>query len=217
MYRLQKLDRRMSSITFLMLCALCIISGRLFYLQISWADHYIDRGQKNFLRTESIPSQRGNIFDCNGTVLATNRPVTQLVWQATGNHTLSIEQQELLSHLAAITQSDQISLQSITYAERYYKQCTIAKDLSHQQLSKITEQYPNHPNIGITTLFERFYPHGSYASHVVGYLSRQIDSSTEGQMGLEKICNDLLKGQEGTILKTINSAGRNVTQSKQHD
>ncbi len=217
MYQLTKLDNRIGSITFLMICALFVIAARLFYLQISWADHYINRGQKNFLRTESIPSRRGNILDCNGTILATNRPVTQLVWQATGNHTLSVEQQELLSHLSNITQSSLISLQAITHAERYYKPCMMAKDLTHKQLSKITERYPNHPNVSITTNFERFYPYGSYASHVVGYLSRHIDSTSQGQMGLEKIYNNILKGQEGTIVKTINSTGRNITQLTQHD
>ncbi len=219
MYHLHPIDKRISSITLIMLCALFIICLRLFYLQITWTDHYAHRGEKNFLRIETIPPRRGNIYDCNGHLMATNRPVTHLVWQGTGNKTLSKKQRKLLGHLASITKSHFVSheILSIAQAEKQYKQFVIARDLPLHQLSQITEQYPDNPNIGITTHFERYYPYGSYASHVVGYLSRQVDSSSYGQMGLEKICNDLLKGQEGSLVKTINSMGRNIAETKQYE
>ncbi|EKD49104.1 MAG: hypothetical protein ACD_64C00001G0002 [uncultured bacterium] len=215
---LQPIDSRLGSITIALICVLFLISSRLFYLQIIWNAYYIERSEKNFLRIEAIPSQRGTIYDCHGNLIATNRPVAHLIWNGTGNRTLSQQQKKLLAHLEAITESSITSnaqlMQSIVSAEKRYKQILLAQDIPLQQLSQITEQYPDAPNIGISTHFERYYPYGPYASHVIGYLSRQVDS---GQMGLEKICNDLLKGQEGSVLKTINSTGRNITETTEQE
>ena len=80
-------------------------------------------------------------------------------------------------------------------AERRYKKLLLARDLSIEQLSKIQERIPQHPNIIIATDFERLYPFHSFASHILGYLGN-IQSSHEGRMGIEKVCDDLLKGQD---------------------
>ncbi len=223
MYHRQFFEQRIGYITLAILCAMLLISSRLFYLQVICCDHYASRGEKNFLRIESIPPQRGNIYDCTGTLMATNRPITHLVWNGTGNDALSHTQRTLLEHMGTITQSDMLQSKNIPYpitiAEKQHKQCVIAPDVSLAQLSTITEHYPNNPNIGIRTHFERYYPEGSQASHIIGYLSRYTegDSGPVGKMGLEKICDDLLKGHEGSRIKTVNSRGRNVAAATQHE
>ena len=161
---LQPIDSRLGSITIALICVLFLISSRLFYLQIIWNAYYIERSEKNFLRIEAIPSQRGTIYDCHGNLIATNRPVAHLIWNGTGNRTLSQQQKKLLGHLEAITESSITSnaqlMQSIVSAEKRYKQILLAQDIPLQQLSQITEQYPDAPNIGISTHFERYYPYG---------------------------------------------------------
>ena len=100
MYHLQPLQQRLPFLVVVLAVPLLVIIGRLFYLQVSWADHYLDRGEKNFLRIEAIPPRRGAIYDCHGNLLATNRPVTNLSWHGSGNYHLSGEQLELLHQLA---------------------------------------------------------------------------------------------------------------------
>ncbi len=216
MYQLPQIDKPIFMISSMMIGTLFIICLRLFYLQISWGDYYAHRGEKNFLRIEAIPSHRGTIYDCNGHLLATNRPITHLVWQGTGNTVFSPVQHTLLEHLSAIMGPSFTSHQAIAQAEKQYKQVVISRDLSFHQLSQITEQYSNNQNLIITTHFERYYPYGSYASHAVGYLSRETDTPSYGQMGLEKIYNDLLKGHQGSVMKTINSVGRNIAATERH-
>ena len=192
MYHLQPLQQRLLFLVVLLTLPLLVIIGRLFYLQVSWTDHYLDRGEKNFLRIETIPPRRGAIYDCHGNLLATNRPITNLSWQGSGNYHLSGKQLELLHHLAKVTdtQLTPALINSISQTERQYKSFEIARDVRLDQLSKITERYPEDPNLAITTQFERYYPYGSYASHIVGYLSKQIDTPN-GIMGLEKICDEI--------------------------
>lgn len=210
MYHLQSLEQRIQALFFIVIVAVLIITARLFYLQIHWSDHYIHRGNKNFLRVETVLPHRGTIYDCHGNLLATNRPIHHLLWRGTGNAQLNKAQLQRLKQIEQII-STSISAPSLLQAERHYKQIELARDITFDQLSRITELYPEDPNISISTQFERYYPYGSYASHVVGYLSRQIDTPSYGKMGIEKICDDLLKGQEGTLLKTINSIGQDVT------
>lgn len=195
--------------------AFMIIGGRLFYLQINLTHHLTTRSKNNFLHFENVESPRGNILDRNGSLLATNRPVIHLYWQPTGNNHLSIEQIRMLNTLEyilgiSITNND-LLMKKIKHAERYYKQIEIAQDIVFEHLSKIAEQLPNNPNILITSHFERYYPHKSLASHILGYLG-QVGINRFGRMGLEKLFEEQLKGKEGSLLKIINSVGRNVAQ-----
>ncbi len=215
MFYIAPFNRRISYLLLIALISLLVIIIRLAYLQILHTDHYLSRGQKNFLRIETIQSPRGNIVDRNGILLATNRPITTLHWQGTGQRVLSENQLHLLEQLETILQrpilTDNQLLYRITNAEKYYKQTTLAEDLTFEKLSIIEELFPQNKNLRITTHFKRYYPHQSCASHVLGYLSREVDTPIYGKTGIEKLCDDILKGQEGTIIKTINSVGRNIS------
>ena len=219
MYHLQPLAHRISLLLLLLAAALLIITGRLFYLQVWWGTYYTHRGERNFLRTETIPSQRGTIYDCTGKLLATNRPITHIMWNGSGNPRLSDDQRMRLHSIEKISGQPLTHslLTSIEMAERRYQQIAIAHDVTVEQLSKMSERYPEDPNIGIQTEFERYYPYGSCASHIVGYLSKQIDAPQYGKMGIERLCDERLKGQEGMVLKTINSMGRDIAAVPLHD
>lgn len=214
MYHIQRFDSRIFRIIIALLLSLLIIASRLFYLQITHTDHYQSRGQKNFLRLETIYSRRGNIRDCHGTLLATNRPVTHVYWQGTGNKKLNTTQIQVLRQIEQILKQPIIGnstlLSRITTQEKYYKRTQIASDISFEQLSQLEEQFPNNSNLALVTHFERHYPHGSHASHVLGYLGRPMQEEPLGKMGLEKLCEQFLKGDPGKLLKTINSVGRDI-------
>lgn len=193
-----------------------IIIGRLVYLQVNLTSYFTRRSTQNCLRTESTFSPRGNIIDRTGKLLATNRPVMHLHWQGTGNHALSPEQQTLLLRLDAIllTNLSQECKKKIMHTERHYKNTALAHDISLEQLSKIEESFPNHPNLHITTSFQRLYPYATSASHILGYLSSSIDIEPHGKMGLEKLFESCLKGEQGSYLTTINSVGRKLAQKE---
>jgi penicillin-binding protein 2 len=171
------------------------------------------QSQKNFLRVEKIRSPRGNILDVHGVLLATNRPTTDLYWHGTGNRTLSQSQIAILEHITAITMkdfyNDSEAWSAIANAERYSKDVLLLQDLTFEQLSQLEEQLAGHNNIHIATTFKRHYPHQKTACHVIGYLGT-MDVDAYGKMGLEKICEDSLKGLDGAKLKTINSLGTSI-------
>jgi penicillin-binding protein 2 len=200
------------------ICALIILAlftMRLFYLQINLGSYFVSRCKKNFMRVENTRPLRGNILDCNGELLATNRPVINVYWCGSGNNSLSGTQLAMLDQLEAILENnlreDRDAITELAHHERHKKNILIATDISMDQLSKIEEQFPDHENLSLKTEFERFYPHCHSASHVLGYLGREIDRELFGRMGLEKTLQETLRGQEGTIIHTINSVGRNIS------
>jgi len=193
---------------------LIVIGFRLIYLQIISAHNFFALSVKNFLRTESITSTRGNILDCNGVLLATNRPITTLHWQGSGNKNLTDQQRNIIEQIAIIINSDtEKILPAIKQAEKNSTKTIIAQELTFEQLSKILEQFPNNENIFLFTSNKRFYPYKKVASHLLGHIN-QLDKETKGKMGLEKILHNKLQGQEGQLLKTINSLGSNIKETQ---
>lgn len=194
--------------------ALCIIVGRLFYLQINQGKRLFEQSKRNFTRTESLLSLRGNILDCHGNILATNKAVTAIYWQGTGNKKLSPEQLQLINEIGSITEKDfSEKIQIITHSEKHFKKHLLALDVSFEQLSKISELFSHETNISIETKFKRLYPYQSLASHVLGYLGH-LGSSYEGRMGLEKLFEEQLRGKKGSLIRVINSIGTHLAEYK---
>lgn len=209
-------QQKLISIIYISLFLFLIIIARLFYLQITLSDLFIKKGTRNFLRTEQIISPRGNIMDRHNTLIATNRPTIDLYWQGHGIYPVGNQQKEILTHLEAIIECpfpiDDALLTKISKAEYQHAAFLLAHDISFEQLSKIEEQLSDTVHLMIKTGFKRFYPYNNYASHVIGYLGN-VNLKSIGKMGLEKIFEDQLQGSHGTILKTINSKGKNLNQS----
>jgi penicillin-binding protein 2 len=204
-------DKNVKKITFFIAVALSMIFCRLFYLQIYLNNEFFTRAQKNFTRTETITPQRGNITDCNGNLLATNRPTTNVYWQGTGNRQLNESQKDLLIALQTIADQnfDEKTMQTIRHAERFRKKTKIINDLNFNKLSKLVERFSNNQNMVIENNLKRYYPYKSLACHILGYISSmQLEQS--GKMGLEKIFETNLKGSHGQLIKMMNSFGTNL-------
>ena len=192
--------------------AVCIIVGRLFYLQIHRGKILFEQSQKNFTRTENLLSLRGNILDRYDNILATNKPITALYWQGTGNKKLNNEQLKIIKHIGLLTDKDFTDKQqTITHAEKHFKKYLLTTNVSFEQLSKIAEFFSGEENISIETKFKRSYPYKSVASHALGYLGH-LGPSYEGRMGLEKLFEEQLRGKKGSLMRIINSVGTHLAE-----
>lgn len=167
-------------------------------------------GERNFLKIEVINPPRGNLLDCKGVLLASNRPVFDLYWQGLGSGNLSNEKLEFLGKLEQILHVkllDDPLKQKILIAERYSRRVELCQNMSFDQLCQISELCGNHPNLVVSNRFERVYLHGALASHILGFLNR-IEKI--GQAGLEKLLEIELQGQPGYVLSVTNSTGKRL-------
>jgi len=193
------------------LLALFVIALKLFHLQIINGDYFFRRSELNFLRKETILSQRGNVVDCNGVLLATNRPVFDLYWYGGGLYRLSQRHSEIIKNLKEILGDDIIDEGKIYRAERYANQCLIKKDVNYQDLCKISEQCSDCANVFINKHFKRIYPYGSLCSHILGYMRKaESENLFEGCYGLENIFQKELKGERGYACNVINASGKKI-------
>lgn len=191
-----------------------IILLRLIFLQIYCGEYFTFRSQKNFTRYITIDSPRGSIRDVHGNLLATNRPVTTVYWQGTGNAVLSDEQLLLLKTVeqnTSVVLSSGTMFDTIVSAEKRKKKVELVADTEFTFLSKLVEAFPNHANIVIDTKFKRFYPYNACGSHIVGYLG-DISALAHGKLGLEKLFNEDLSGKKGSLCNVVNSMGQCMSQ-----
>jgi penicillin-binding protein 2 len=199
-----------TQLLFFMSIAFAIIIARLFYLQVYKSTTLFQLSQHNCLRIEKVIPPRGNIIDCNGFLIATNRPLVHLAWHGTGNKNFDQEQLDTLATLEQLFGYQLAAATDLLPFEHYGRDVYLANDLSFEQLSAVLEKFPCNKNLFIKTDFKRFYPQATVACHVLGYLSG-IAYEPAGQMGLEKSYNETLRGTPGLQLTTINSIGRQVT------
>ncbi len=205
------ISKRLIHLLAVVLVAFCTLGGYLFNLQIAQSTLFSQLSRRNFFRQEQVESPRGNITDQYNKLLATNRPVYSLYWQGTGNYHLSTQQEAILTRLSLIFSLEPDVLIHIAQIERTGKQLLLSDDMPYEQLTKLVEQLPHNKNLLIHTTYERYYPHDTLASHIVGYLGMK---DALGKMGLERLYNKKLTGQAGTIIKIINSLGRKLTTHK---
>ncbi len=211
-------NRKIMQILYGFLLFIFILIVRLFYLQIDQAEKFSSLGEQNFLRTEVLSPPRGNLLDCNGVLLAANRPVFDLYWQGSGNRNFSQSQKELFKKLEAILQLDlqkDSKINVIKTTEKYSRRVLLKADISFEELCCLCEQCSDFSNLVMTNRFKRIYPYNNLASHILGYLNRQEENyTTIGRYGLEKIFQEELKGERGYILSIFNSKGRKLSEKE---
>ena len=193
----------------LLLCTFFSALGiRLFYLQIYSNSELLNRAQKNFTRFIQVRSQRGNIVDAFGTLLATNRPVLAVYWQGTGNRTFNVQQEEIIALIAAMKNIDPIIIKNeLTAVERYGRKKLLFYDITIEDLAKLIEKHSDTHNLIIEESTKRYYPYNTTACHVIGYIGAIQE---QGKMGLEKILENLLQGSQGTAIAKVNSVGTQI-------
>lgn len=209
-----QLSTRLKWVIVITACAFASITLYLYHLQIIHSQFYLKLSQNNFLRKETIASPRGNITDSSGTLLATNRPLYNLYWRGTGNHSFASSQQQLIEHLSkTIAMTPELLIQ-IKNADRRSEKIIIARDIPFSIISTIIEQFPQSMILCVEKQYTRHYPYKDLACHIVGYLG--LDNDYQGKMGLERVCNSSLQGQTGKLLKVINSVGTHLNHHQVH-
>ena len=174
-----------------------------------------------------IPAPRGQIVDRNGLPLAQTRVSQNLciVFPTPLTYTerdalLFTEQQILLARSItgrpiSLTQ-DQVLKH---YKNRGVVPLVIAQDLRPAQLVAFRERNPEH--LILQPVYQRYYPNGDLACHVIGYAGRSgrtpdgpiennelLWPNAEGREGLEASFDDQLQGKVGQYNISFDAAGK---------
>jgi len=192
---------------------------RLYNLQISNHNYYVEEALGNQMRTLPITPTRGKIFDRNGQIIATNQLSYKL--------TLTPEKtKNIAKTLLSLKRSGFIGEDDI---ERFHKNrnrykkfhnIPLRHKLSEKQVAEflVSNQFVG---IDVEPYFHRVYPHNESSVHVAGYVSRMnkkdkafydkknyLGTTFVGKVGIEKQYETLLHGTSGKKQIERNVTGR---------
>src|SRR5687767_8501047 len=187
-------------------------------LQIAQVAKYKALAENNYQRTLALRAPRGVVFDRNGRVLVENR----------NSYTISIDRertkdmQQTIERAAEVAGLDAADIREIVNRRRSepaYRPIAIVEDATLAQVGRFAARRHELPEILIEQVPTRQYPTDAMAAHLFGYVGQasaaQVGEGIEqgdiiGQSGVERVYNELLMGEDGAELVTVNSMGREI-------
>jgi penicillin-binding protein 2 len=179
----------------------------------------------------NIPAPRGQIVDRNGQPLAQTRVSYNLA--ITFPTPLSFSDAQVLQFAEPqIMVARSITGRPISITQdlllKHYKNrgvlpLVIAQDLKQEEIDRYNERHPE--NLTLLPTYQRYYPNGGLAGHVIGYAGRTskipqgpiqnnevLWPGAEGREGLEQEFDDQLQGKEGQYNITFDPSGRKASE-----
>lgn len=214
-------SQRSVVLLFVITALISVCGFRLAQLQIIQGRYHRDLAEKNRIALIPIPSDRGNILDRKGRLLAANRlsrsvylsprEQTQQQWVQTADQLgplLGIPPEEILAKLK------QAGYHSPTPVR-------VSRDLTPTAFVALAEKEAQFPGLEIRGESSRYYPNGGLGGHVLGYISEATAEDLKanpnypmgmlvGQMGVERIAEKALQGVWGGRQVEVDAAGRAI-------
>jgi penicillin-binding protein 2 len=211
---------------------LLILLAALWRVQVLHGEHYDNKQEGQSLRRIRIPAARGEIVDRNGVVLANNRPsydiaiyLDQLGRVSKKTDVVRVAQANLAALSATlglpVTLADRDV--RIHYQRRRPLPLPVWRDLRPETVAAFAERASNLPGADLIVMPVREYPQGSLAAHLLGYVGKASPDDNDeeeienfyyyqpdsvGKQGVEKACDEYLRGSPGGHTIRVNPAGR---------
>jgi len=201
---------------------LCALIGRLMYINYTSGEKY----EKKVLSMQSydsvtIPYQRGDIIDRNGTVLATSVAVYNVILDCSVmTSTSTVDGEKIQKYIEptidalmeCFPELDKASLYQYATERADSKYIVLLKKLPYDKIQPFVQMQeeldedgkkvnPNIKGVWFEKEYLRSYPFHDLASSVIGFTS----SGNVGTIGLENYYNDTLNGINGREYGYLNS------------
>ena len=211
---------RMGILAIVVISLFSALLARLWYLQVLAAPAFKTEAQLNSVRFVYTEAPRGRILDRNGKVLVGNRVVPTVVVDKTE---LGDKPDDVIRHLSALVHVPENVLEDRIDDPRYspFKPIPVVDDVPKETLIHIREHQDEYPGVQGVMLTKRFYPNGSLAAHVVGYVGEINDKELAprkskgyragdsiGKSGVELAYEDELRGQPEVEKLEVDAQGR---------
>lgn len=151
--------------------AFALLVARLWSLQIAQWDVLERRATGSRTTILQSPAARGVIFDRKGRALAVNRPEYGLKVDAAAIP--QAEQQQVVVQLTSLLDPPADEIEGLRKAVTSPAEAggtVVASDLEPSQVARVLERVHPLPGVTVVERASRFYPHGTAAGHVLGYV-----------------------------------------------
>lgn len=206
-----KMKRKLALLFVVIVLILIGIIIRLMYISKVSGEQYTKKVLvQQDTNSITLPYKRGDIYDRNGTVLATSEKVYNLIldpgvlWE---NHNDNPEKdcveptlQALVSHF----ELDRAELNTIMQEKKTSHYVVLKKQLTKDQVSAFEEEMEADGSriegVWLEDAYIRRYPYNTLACNVIGYTV----SGNVGQYGIEQEYTDVLNGEDGRSYNYLN-------------
>lgn len=201
--------------------AFVLMGTRLFDMQVVDHRHYRRLAARNAISLQPILPPRGLIVDRNALPLADNRQQWRAMFLMTASphpaRTLS-----LVADLLALNAADRARLLAIAQGPTHYLPEMIQDHLDWRQMATLEAHARSLPGVIVDRGWQRVYPAGRAAAHVIGYVIRpdaamvrtdpllKLPGARVGGAGVELSHNQMLQGRPGLVEDQINAGGEIV-------
>lgn len=214
-------ERRLRVFFGIVILCVAVILARLWYLQIVKGDEYARLADGNRMRQLRVLPPRGNILDRNGVTLVRSKSSFTVALVPGGLPKDSAETFSLLCEILGISQEE--LAEAVEKGRGYpYEPVRIIRGVDAATVIAIEENRNRLPGVFIEEEPVREYLFGELASHLIGYLGsitaeelRELDGSYRGsdlvgKTGIERVYEQELRGQVGTITVEVNALSRPI-------
>ena len=195
-----------------------LLALRIFLYQTLRYDYYQKKVLEQMTTEASVTAARGNIYDANGVLLATNITTYRVFISPSSIATAQTEHNKnsdgvkldelIAENLSSILDvSYDYVLKQTSYTT--YLDRTIQRQVEEERADQIREfidTYGLQQMIYLQATHTRYYPYSSLASHVLGFTG----SDGTGLYGLELSYNTMLKGTNGRYITARDAQGNEM-------
>lgn len=162
-----KFALRLATIGVVFISMFSVIGLRLWFVQVAEGPEIAQAAEESTWIGKSSYASRGDIFDRNGTLLATSRLVPAVMIDRTF---VQPEQREaLIQQLAALVGVDPLELDTL-YEDAGINGRFQVSTISNEMALAINESLQDLPGVEVVKVPERVYLSGDTLAHVIGHL-----------------------------------------------
>ena len=214
---------------------LCILVGKIMYMQIIMGDTYLAQAERNRQRIIPIQAERGIIYDRNGIQLTENIPNFSLAVTPQDLSSTPAERTTLVNRIAEVTGEEAETIAALLheYGSYSYESIVILENLDYETALQLQIAAADLPGIHIVRSSKRLYiepdqlagdtPATSTISlsHTLGYLGKlnreelddlytkgYLPSDYIGKTGVEQSYEHILRGEYGRKRTEVDALGK---------
>ncbi len=185
--------------------AFVLLLGKLFSIQILAHDEYEEKAVDQQTRSATVSASRGVIYDSKNNALAISATVQNVILSPKDIVEKEMDQNVIADGLAEILDMDRESI--LEKMENTNSQYVVVKRKIEQETEEEVRTFIKENDLAngvyLTPDTRRYYPGGTLASHVVGF----VGTDNTGLDGIEKLYNSFLQGEDGRVVTAKTGKG----------
>jgi len=211
-------------IIILMIAIWVMLINRLYDISIKSNFYYERLAKENIEQKSNIKPTRGEIYDRNGKVLASNTIGFSLSLRPHIKRN-SIEFNKTIELIGRSFKDIDVELLKKVYKKKSsaynHKYITVIDFIPYYDMINVYPELSIDKNIKVEAATKRVYPYGRYTAHIVGYIGKANKKEVAkdkvvkevgkvGKAGLEKYYNKVLQGELGYRIVKVNAYNKEL-------